>query len=191
MVRSFIAVNLAAGVVERLNALRRELSALDADVRWVREEGLHCTLKFLGEVEEPRLAEIEAVLRAALASVRAFPVRSRGVGVFPSWREPRIVWAGLQDGDAAQGIVALAREIEAAVEPLGFAREKRALHPHVTLGRVRSKKGWKAVEQRMRAEAGTDFGVSRTEQVVLYRSQLGRGGSVYSPLAIVALAPGA
>src|SRR5579883_3505547 len=110
--RCFVAVDLAPGVRAVLartqEALRR--AAPRADVRWTRPEGLHVTLKFLGEVPEARCAEVAAALSGVAAAHRAVGVLARGLGGFPGAARPRVLWAGLARGGAE--LAALARHAE-------------------------------------------------------------------------------
>lgn len=182
-VRCFIAVDPAPDVRKRIIELRRELEQIGADVRWARDEGLHCTLAFLGGVEEERLASVGAGLRQALADRAPFSMRALGVGAFPSASRPRVVWVGLESPELVQ----MAAAIGGALAPLGFAPEERAFRPHITLGRVRSSHGARELGEALRRRSQDDFGVTKVEAVVLYRSQLGPGGSRYTPLSIAPL----
>ena len=155
-------------------------------MRWVCDEGLHCTLAFIGGVEVERLAAIDAALRAALAQRGPFSMRAIGVGAFPNTSRPRVVWVGLESLELAQHAAA----IGAALAPLGFEPEERAFRPHLTLGRVRSSPGARELGEALRRHSQDDFGVTKVEAVVLYRSQLGPGGSRYTPLSTVPLPPG-
>src|SRR5690349_12357716 len=94
-IRSFVAVDIAAPVRAALRALQAELAEAGADVRWVRAEGIHVTLKFLGAVEAARLERVHAVLRDILRAHPALHLRVRGLGAFPSLRRPRVLWTGL------------------------------------------------------------------------------------------------
>src|SRR5262249_57587409 len=98
--RCFVAVALPATVRERLGAARDELRrrAPDADVRWVSTEGLHITLKFLGEVAEDRLVEVERALSGGAGRHPALPLAARGLGAFPPPRIARVIWAGVVAG---------------------------------------------------------------------------------------------
>src|SRR5262249_17380422 len=147
--RCFVAVALPAPVRERLGAARDELRcrAPDADVRWVSTEGLHITLKFLGEVAEDRLRAggrapsgggPRPPAPAPPGGHRALTLGARGLGAFPAARIARVIWAGVVDGAS---LAALASDVEAALSTLGFSPEARAFRPHVTLGRVRSRRG--------------------------------------------------
>lgn len=107
----------------------------DWPVTWVRPDGIHLTLKFLGDVAEDRLAELGTALAGAVrgAGGRAVTLAVRGAGVFPDPRRPRIFWAGVQPDPA---IELLAHGVERSFGPLGFPAEARAFRPHLTLGRA-------------------------------------------------------
>jgi 2'-5' RNA ligase len=183
-VRAFIAVDLAADVRARLVALKSALSRVRCDVRWVRDDGLHATIKFLGAVPIDQLDAVRDAVASAAASVVACPASVRGLGIFPSPKRPRVVWVGLQ-GDSLR---ALAQAVENTVAPLGFPTEKRPFHPHVTLGRVNGLRGWTALARALEPHWTEDFGVTAVDHLTTYRSELKRGGSVYTPLWTTPLA---
>jgi 2'-5' RNA ligase len=182
-IRSFVAIDVEPAVRAALGALQAELAAVRADVRWVRPDGLHVTLKFLGAVAPDRLDAVRAGLALALAGQPALRVRVGGLGAFPSWRRPRVVWVAL----AGDGLSALAARVEAALSALGFPAESRPFTPHLTLGRVNSPRGWPALEALLKAHLQDNFGGSRVDAVTLYRSTLQAGGAVYTPLWTIAL----
>jgi len=182
--RLFIAIELAAEVRALLSATVRELARCGADARWTRPENMHLTLKFLGAVATDRIDEIGAALRDAVAAFPAQPVAVRGLGVFPDTRRPRIVWAGIEGIFLAP----LAARIDAACAGLGFAAEHRLLHPHVTLGRLRSRRAWPALRECLREAAARSFGSSDVKSVSLFRSDLRRDGAVYTKLLRAPLA---
>ena len=182
-IRSFVAVDVTAPVHAAIAALQAELARVRADVRWVRAEGMHVTLKFLGSVDSGLLERVRAALVVALAERPALEVGVRGTGAFPSLRRPRVLWVGL-DG---AGLSELAGIVDAALLPLGFAPEKRSFAAHVTLGRVNSLRGWPALEEQFKAHLDDDFGSSRIDAVTIYRSTLRAGGAVYSALWTIPL----
>jgi len=182
-IRSFVAIDLQAPVLEALGALQERLGRINADVRWVRPTGLHVTLKFLGPVEPARLERVHTNVVAAVRGRPALQLRVHGLGVFPSWRRPRVLWVGLQ----GEGLAALAATIDTALQPLGFEPEKRGFTPHVTLGRVNSTRGWPALGELAKAHLDDDFGVSTVNAVVIYRSRLRPEGAVYAPLWTIPL----
>jgi len=182
-IRSFIAIDLAEPVRAAIASLQRELARANADVRWVRREGMHVTLKFLGAVEAPRLERVHEAVETALHTQPALHVRAHGVGAFPSLRRPRVLWVGLE----AEGLVELAAQIDAAVTPLGFEPEKRSFTPHATLGRVNSLRRWAALEAQLATHIDDDFGSSDVDAVTIYRSTLRPTGSIYTPLWTMSL----
>ena len=157
---------------------QERLRAGGADVKWVRPEGMHVTLKFLGEVDEARLPEIEGAVRAAVTDIAPFRLRLEGVGGFPSAIAPRVVWAGVVEG--AQELAELARRIETALEPLGFERERREFSGHVTLGRARTPRGRDGLVAIMREAREQPFGEMEVRRVELMRSDLRPTGPIYT-----------
>jgi 2'-5' RNA ligase len=182
-IRSFVAVDLAAPVRHAVAELQSALARVKADVRWVRAEGLHVTLKFLGSVEAARLERVHEALAVAVADKPALHVRVRDLGAFPGWRRPRVVWVGLQ----GEGLAELARSIDAALVALDFERERRAFTAHLTLGRVNSLRGWQRLEEVCKAHLDDNFGESEINAVTIYRSTLQRGGAVYTALWTIPL----
>ena len=105
-------------------------------VKWVRPENIHLSLKFLGEVEETREPELCAALKQAAGSrsePRPLALQITGVGVFPEYHRPRVLWAGITP---EPGLELLQHAVEQAFAPLGFPTEARAFRPHLTLGRA-------------------------------------------------------
>lgn len=175
--RCFVAVNLPederAAAYEAAAPLRRS----DLPVRWVRADGLHVTLKFLGDVPEEREAEIAAALDAVVGRARPFAVTVGGVGTFPSSTRPRVVWLGVEQHPALE---LLANDVETALAPLGFASELRPFRPHVTLGRARQGARPSAFKtfETLATRVAYD-GVAQVESVDLMESVLGPDGATY------------
>jgi 2'-5' RNA ligase len=158
----------------------RERRREQLPVKWVRPENIHLSLKFLGNVEEARVAELRAALKQAAGSrpePRAITVHIEGFGVFPDYHRPRVVWAGVASDPALE---LLQHGVEQAFAPLGFPTEARAFRPHVTLGRA-------GRDARPRDSAGLagllgglDFSATVTiPNVDLMQSTLQSDGPVY------------
>jgi 2'-5' RNA ligase len=182
-IRSFIAVDLSAPVRAALQRLRDQFAQLKCEVRWVRVEGVHVTLKFLGGVEPARLEQIQTALAAAVTGQPALRVRARGLGAFPNLRRPRVLWVGLEGEDLA----ALAARVDQGMSWLDFEPEKRGFTPHITLGRVNGMRGWSHVEELFKAHLSDDFGECIVDAVTIYRSTLRPDGAVYTPLWTIPL----
>ena len=176
--RLFIALNLPPAVRDALWAATEPLRQLELPVNWVRGEGIHVTLKFLGEIADEREAELTAALGRAATGARTLPLAVGGFGVFPDFRRPRVVWAGIEP---EPGLEILQHRVEQEFAPLGFPTEARAFRPHLTLGRARR-------EARPRDFAGLEAALARLEfaQTVvvsaldLMQSTLRSGGAVYN-----------
>jgi 2'-5' RNA ligase len=179
-IRSFVAVEIPEVLRQKLREFLRELKTTGADVKWVRPEGIHLTLKFLGAARQDVLEKISLSLRPVAETFSPFEIRAEGCGCFPSLRNPRVVWAGLIDREGA--VLRLQREIEAAAAELGFPPEDRPFRPHLTLGRVRSPKGKIALAQKIEGSARLDLGSFPVERVILFRSDLRPEGAVYTKL---------
>jgi 2'-5' RNA ligase len=175
-VRAFFAWEPPETAKDALGALARELRARpDGDaVRWVRPEGYHVTLRFLGNVPVTELPTLAKSVEGALAGAAPFPVTFGAAHAFPSVRQPRVVVIEL----APEALLAaLAERVEAGVVAAGLPAERRRFRAHLTLGRVRGRR-----VPALDAPAPA-AGALEVRDVVLFRSDLGEGGSRYSPLA--------
>jgi 2'-5' RNA ligase len=177
--RCFIAIELSAGLREKIGRETGGLRASEADVRWVPAENLHLTLKFLGSVPDELVPDIRAGLARVARGHARHCVRLAGTGVFPDPRRPRVVWVGVED---SEGVSALQRDVEAAMEGLGFEPEGRPYTPHLTLGRVKSPRGRSALMEELGALRDADFGEQEVREVSLMKSELRPGGARYERL---------
>lgn len=184
MIRAFVGVRIDPKMTQKISEVQSQLTRSLTGIRWVVQENLHFTLKFLGAVEEEKIISIIKAVGRVVRPARPFSLAAGGIGVFPDIRKPRVLWVGLE----AQGLQTLSQEVEAALEPLGFAQEKRGFKPHLTIGRWRN---FTAKAQRLREEIDhwkdQDFGQSTVEEVVIFQSILKPNGAVYSPLQVIPL----
>ena len=188
MIRVFVAAPLAPSVNEEMTNVQVLLRAAGGDVRWVRPRNFHLTFRFLGSLAQPRVGRLLSTLRDAVRQTPRVRVHVRGLGAFPSLDRPRIVWAGV----TGRGLSELAATLAAALTEAGFPAPRtagQAFHPHVTLGRVRSRRGWKSVNPCLQRSLQHDFGDSTIDAVSLYRSDLRPDGAVYTTLGTAALCP--
>jgi 2'-5' RNA ligase len=175
-VRAFFAWEPSAVAKEALGALVRELrSRPDGDaVRWVRPEGYHVTLRFLGNVPTGEVPALVKSVERALSDTARFRVTLGATRAFPSARRPRVVVLELAPEAA---LAALAAHVEAGVVAAGHPAEPRRFRAHLTLGRVRGRRV-PALDAERPAVGALDV-----HEVVLFRSDLDRDGSRYTPLA--------
>ena len=160
---------------ETLGVLRR-LKQREWPVRWVRDEGLHLTLKFFGEVTSDRVEAIIEMIDYACRGVAPIGMSLSSAGVFPTPRQPRVIHLAV---DAESSLELLQDRIERGADTLGFPPEGRPFRPHLTLGRVREGHrlpgGWESELERI--APGSPF---LADRIVLFESQLAGGGPSYS-----------
>ena len=184
MIRAFIAVDLDDPVIEKVCHVVEILKPRITEIRWLRKENLHLTLKFLGNIAESQVEPITAALRHPLGLFSPCTISAKGLGVFPDFRRPKILWVGLT-GDQ---LVQLAAEIESALMPLGFTPENRAFTPHLTIGRWREgSRPAKNLRQEIDSLNDFEFGACAVRQIVLFQSVLKPEGASYSELRTIQL----
>lgn len=184
MIRAFFAISLPLEFKEEIARLQDILKKTRAEVKWVRPESVHLTLKFLGQVAEDIIDPLAEAASVKASQTQALTLTLNGTGVFPGPRRPRVAWLGLA-GDVGR-IIDLQRGLEESAEKFGFAREKRKFSPHLTLGRIRSSKGIKEfiTELDRLDPQPLEFMAS---EVVLFRSELKPTGAIYTPLKKIPL----
>jgi 2'-5' RNA ligase len=183
--RTFIAIEIPEEIKRQMMEVQNGLRNSGVDASWPRPEGIHLTLKFLGEVPEAKLPEIMSSLRSAVQGTGVFRLEVAGAGAFPNAKAARVVWVGLS-GDVDK-LNRLQDAVEKGMADIGFAREDRKFTPHLTLGRIkyiRSREVWlKALDGIKDVEiAGFDVGA-----VSLMKSELKRSGAEYAEMGRVEL----
>lgn len=179
-IRSFIAIEVPRLLQVQLGELQKEIKQAEADVRWMPPGNIHLTLKFLGLVNNEFLEKITAILGPLIAGWKPFALRIRGLGCFPSIRNPRVLWVGIDQGK--EEITSLQGAIEERAAEAALAKETRPFQPHLTLGRIQSPRRRgpfaQAVENLKEAEVGT----FQAREVFLFKSELRPSGAVYTKL---------
>jgi len=194
-VRVFVALDIPEEVRAAIGALIERLRPACRIARWVRIEGIHVTLKFIGEVPPEKIEPIKASLsqiRFPNFPSKAIDLKFRGVGFFPNERRPRVLWAGIEAGAELGG---LAAAVETSLEPLGIAREQRVFSPHLTLARFEMRKkpagsAFDLLRETISKAGPLEFGSSIASEFHLYQSSLKRGGAEYTRLATFRFAGG-
>lgn len=176
--RLFLAIDLPGGLREQLAGLQAELRSTCAGWRWVRPEGIHLTLRFLGEVEAARDAACRDAWREAVRPLPCLRFELGGIGRFPPAGPPRVLWIGISEQGPGELLPALAQRLEQAARECGFPAERRRFSPHLTLARAarRGRPEWPGpLEGRVTGEVAVD-------RVILFRSELHPSGARYTAL---------
>jgi RNA 2',3'-cyclic 3'-phosphodiesterase len=185
--RIFIALDIPSEIRARMAEYAEHVRTLAPAGHWARTEGLHVTLKFVGETSEERVAEIKKVLAAVKAA--PFTVKFSGAGFFPGRKSPRVFWIGVDGGEP---LSRLSAAIDQQLSMLGFPQEERPYHPHLTLARTGSRSGSQHelnhLASLLETKAPPQFGTMTAQEFFMYRSQPQKGGSKYTKLAKFALA---
>jgi 2'-5' RNA ligase len=155
------------------------------DVRWVRLDGLHLTLRFIGPTPDERLADAAHAVRVAGASAEPFEVAIGGAGVFPPRGRPRALWLGLRDGEEESA--ELAATVDAALADAGWTFEPKPFTAHLTLARSDGVAAAAAIGAHLVALAADMDVRFRVERMGLFESITGGGPARYEPLEIVHL----
>lgn len=182
--RTFVAIDIPAEIRARIQEVIEGLRRAPSDMRWSRPDGLHITLKFLGEIPSEKVEQV----KRALQSVRAaapLAIHIAGAGFFPNERSPRVLWLGIQAGPELDQ---LAAAVEQSLLPLGVPKEDRPFAPHLTLGRIRANGGLASLRNLMKQREPFEMGSFTTSEFFLYESQLSTGGSIYKKIARFPLA---
>jgi 2'-5' RNA ligase len=200
MLRAFIAIQLSdelKGQIGSVQAeLRREVSGSGrrgtaVKIGWTQPEGIHLTLKFLGDIQETQVEALREILHRVGASARPFTLEARGLGAFPNPRAPRVIWLGLH---GSHDDMAELRRLHAAVEDgvagLGLPKEARVFTPHLTLARIRDRVEAGALEPVLTAQQNRIVGGFVASSVELIKSELRPSGAVYTTLVEVPFGAG-
>ena len=174
--RLFVAVEIEPAIRDRIHEFVSGLRAKISEARWVRPEGMHITLKFLGNVADQRRMTIEKALRSVQG--KAVTLSLRHLGAFPNPRSPRVLWVGIEAGPELQQ---LAKAVDQQMGSIGFELEKHAFSPHVTLARFNQRP--RGNLGSVLSEAQPSFGTMTANDFHLYESKLSPQGSRYSKLA--------
>lgn len=179
-IRTFVAIHVAEAITSRLVALQQALRQAGASVAWTRPEGMHLTVKFLGNIAEERLPAIITAIDAAARQCVPFTVEVTGTGVFPTPRAPRVLWAGVRVGTAP--LSAIAALVDTTLASIGFPSETRPFRPHLTLGRIKSPEQVPQLMTLLACHAEDAFGSMPVTEMRVMRSDLSPQGARYTVL---------
>ena len=192
VIRAFIAINLSADVLERIEQVALDLKKRmnSVPIRWVPTENIHLTLKFLGNVSTANLELLKDILGNVASNHHECDISVGGIGVFPKPHNPRVIWVGME---VPQELFNLQREIEIETARLGYSREHRPFSPHLTFGRVSrnaSTEDVHIIAENLENYKVGFLGATRVRTVYLFRSDLKPEGAEYTPIHSAALNEG-
>lgn len=193
MWRLFIALELPQEVLQALEILQRQLceAVPKSAARWVRPEGIHVTLKFLGEVPAEQVDVLVETLHRIASKYIPFQLCAKGLGCFPNTQRPRLLWVGVE-GDIA-ALRELHRQVEQEISSLGFEPDSKKFTAHLTLARVarHATRDEQAALGELAQRDDIDLLASwRVDAISLMRSHLKPDGAVYTYVAVVPLTHG-
>lgn len=186
LLRTFVAVRCAPEVARAMRTWCDRLARIDDALRPPATDDFHLTVQFLGDTREEDVAAVGRALLDAAADLAPFDVRYGGLGAFPEPARARVVWAGVREIATEGCLDALGRRVGRALAEVGHPPERRAWHPHVTLGRVRRRPSAALVEA-VEAAAGADLGEDRVSELKLILSDPGSRGYRYIDLTTAPL----
>jgi 2'-5' RNA ligase len=178
-IRSFIAFDLDnEAVLRKITAAQNILVKTGADLKLVKPDNIHITVRFLGNITPPMVEKVFEEMKKV--QFTPFDVKIQGTGVFPHMRYPRVVWVGITEG--ADQMRSIFSQLEPRLRKLGFAPDSKGFSPHLTIARVKSGRNKVELVKCISENADCEFGVIRAECLRLKRSNLTPKGPVYSTL---------
>lgn len=189
--RVFVAAELPKQILQAAGEIQQQLKACGLSLRWVKPQGMHLTLKFLGEIEPDRLPEAIGAMQQAALFEPSLTLRIQGLGVFPSLRRPRVLWIGLQG--AIERLLGLQRRLEDHFAAHGFKREERSFQAHLTLARIaHDTRGEETAQLEQAIDQVGQFAplAFNLTEMILFKSVLHPQGAIYTRLQNVPLGAG-
>ncbi len=178
-IRSFFAFDIEdEGVIRRLAEAQGMLANTGADLKLVKPQNIHLTVRFLGNIPPPMVDALHEEIKQV--SFAPFEIILRGLGVFPRLSHPRVVWAGIKKG--ADELVNVFAQLEPRLRGLGFKPDTKGFSPHLTIARVRSGRNKVQLVKLVRELEDYDFGAVKAECLRLKKSVLTPRGPIYTTL---------
>ncbi|MDR7520851.1 MAG: RNA 2',3'-cyclic phosphodiesterase [Armatimonadota bacterium] len=186
--RTFIAVELSDETRRRLADLQEQMRSAGARLRWVRPANLHFTLRFLSEISAAQVARATAATREVAQACAPFLITIAGLGAFPTFERPRVVWVGTTEG--AEALEHLAAALARALAREGFPADQRHFRPHLTLGRSRDDRQWGDLVRVLHRFRNVVIGPEHVRALTVMESRLTPDGPIYTPWEQVSLGQG-
>jgi 2'-5' RNA ligase len=178
--RAFIAFDLPTSVQSFLGEVQEALKLYGFRVKWVRPQNIHLTLKFLGNTATADTDKIVEAMTLAADDCAVVTLAAKGIGVFPDFRRPRVIWAGLNG--QLEILADLQQKLDGYLADLGFPKETRAFKSHLTLGRLKGKIAADRMKTAIDRLKGFESESFEINQVILFKSELRPSGAVYTKM---------
>ncbi len=175
--RTFISVELPDEIKVKIGKSISGLKRIDSGIKWVEDLNLHVTLKFLGWVEDCDLNCLFETVEDAVKGIGSFKMRIEGSGSFPEGSTPRVFWLGITKG--GEQLKGIADDLERGLSKAGIRSEEREFSAHLTIGRVKGKKGVDKVKEEMEKFKRSDFGEFTVDRINIMKSTPTPKGPVY------------
>ena len=185
--RTFIAIKLTDEIEKNIENIRNTLRKAEADVRWVKPNSTHLTIKFLGPTLPEQVQEIKGIISNLCAESSGFEIELNGLGVFPGPKNPRVLWVGITRG--VEQLQQLQKGLDRNLRKLGFKPENRKFSPHITLGRFRSPQGKQQLLEEVKKHENIECGRMAAGSVRFIKSTLTPSGPIYENLFSAELRP--
>ena len=194
VLRLFLAIDIPSHARETVVSIQNRFKTLGLNASWVQPENIHLTLKFLGDTPLEQVAKIKKSVSEAVDSISVCKVALDGIGVFPNFKKPRVLWVGLKDPHKHLNV--LQENIDAKMMKLGFPRERKHFAPHLTLARIKHAKGkikesFEDLKREVESIPPMDSEFFQVDSVRLIQSELTPKGSIYTILEKFPLEKGA
>jgi 2'-5' RNA ligase len=179
MKRIFIAVRVEPRetLIRIYSSLRSVLGA--ERINWTDPSNIHLTLVFLGDTEDESIEVASIMLKQKCTGFGDFSFSLKGMGVFRNYRDPRVIWIGIEDNEI---LVNLNGMILTGLRDAGFKTEERPFSPHITLGRIKSVRNTEALRSALEKYQDTFIQEVHVKEVILFESALKSTGPVYKPI---------
>ena len=178
-VRCFVAIEIPQPIQELLKPVQTCLQSEIRKASWTKLGKFHLTLKFLGDVRPEVIDDVSEAVQNVVDTHAPFSIELGGVGAFPNFKRPRVLWVGIKQG--ASAVSNLAKSVNLELKHLGFPTDNR-FHPHLTLARLRAPMNLEPLQNIMHQYDTIDDAVVDVNEITLMQSQLHPNGAIYTPL---------
>jgi 2'-5' RNA ligase len=181
--RVFCAIEIPEKIRQSISRHAQQLQEALPDVQasWTKPDNIHLTLKFFGNISQQQIVRASEAATRAVDGLGSFNIKVEGAGSFPARGPAKVLWIGISDPTGK--LIQLQQRFESECEREGFPKEARAFHPHLTVARLRTARGARALAEQHK-ELEFESGDVSVSSLILFRSELSSKGSTYTPISI-------